>query len=60
MAAHAPESTRKKIRITNEGAKMLTADKIPKPDIPVRNTVLRLVMSEILPIGRLMAATAIV
>ena len=60
MAAHVPDSARRTISTPIEGANMLTADKIPNPDIPVRNTALLLVMSDILPMGRLMAATAMV
>ena len=60
MAADVPDNARRSISIPMDGARMLAADKMPNPAIPVRNTALRLVMSDTFPIGRLMAATAIV
>ena len=60
IAAHVPDSARRIIRTPIDGAKILIADKRPNPAIPVRKTVLRLVISDTLPIGRLMAATAMV
>lgn len=60
IAAHIPVRALSVISTPMVGAKMLAAESMPKPVMPVIKIVLRLVISEIFPNGRLIAAMVIV